>query len=104
MNQVEKLPVIQEDGWLAPYAQDVLDRLNRYKKAKQEIESAAGTLLDFARAHYYYGINFDTNRNGWIYREWAPAAHQLHLIGDFNNWDRNAHPLTKNSNGDWEIF
>ena len=24
------------------------------------------------------------------------------MVGDFNNWDRNAHPMTKNG-GDWEL-
>lgn len=104
MNQVEKLPIIQEDPWLDPYTYDVYQRLERYKKARKEIEDAEGSLLNFAKGHYYYGINFNTEKNGWIYREWAPNAHQLYLIGDFNNWDRSTHPLERNDKGDWEIF
>jgi 1,4-alpha-glucan branching enzyme len=104
MSQIEKLAIIQEDGWLDPYAYDVNARFERYKKAKREIEEAEGSLLNFSTAHNYYGINFDTHKNGWIYREWAPRAYSLSLIGDFNNWDRNAHKLEKNERGDWEIF
>ena len=104
MDQIEKLAIIQEDPWLEPYAQDVNDRLERYKKALKEIEGAAGSLLDFANGHHYYGINMNAEKNGWYYREWAPNASQLYLTGDFNGWDRNSHPLQKNIHGDWELF
>jgi 1,4-alpha-glucan branching enzyme len=104
MNQVEKLPIIQEDAWLDPYVHDVYERYERYKRARQQIEDAAGSLLNFATGHLYYGINFNTEKNGWFYREWAPNAESLHLIGDFNDWDRTSHPLEKNDKGDWEIF
>src|SRR5207245_6629936 len=104
MNQTEKLSIIQEDPWLDPYTQDAYDRFERYKKARKDIENVEGSLLDFAKGHYYYGINFDKERNGWIYREWAPNARQLSLIGDFNGWDRTIHHLERNYKGDWEIF
>lgn len=104
MDQVEKLPIIQEDAWLDPYAYDVHQRFERYKKALREIEEAEGSLLNFATAHNYYGINFDLKKNGWIYREWAPNAYSLHLVGDFNEWNRTTHKLEKNEKGDWELF
>lgn len=104
MNQVEKLPVIQEDAWLNPYIEDVYQRFERYKKARKEIEDAEGSLLNFAEGHYYYGINFNKEKNGWTYREWAPAAHNLFLTGDFNGWNRTTHKLERNDKGDWEIF
>ena len=104
MNQIEKLRIIQEDPWLDPYVSDVYERFERYKKARKEIENAEGSLLSFALGHYYYGINFDRERNGWTYREWAPGAFSLYLIGDFNQWNRSTHKLERNNRGDWEIF
>ncbi|MEI6945889.1 alpha amylase C-terminal domain-containing protein [Paraflavisolibacter sp. H34] len=104
MHQIEKLPIIQEDPWLDPYVHDVHERFQRYKRARKEIEDAEGSLLDFATAHHYYGINFDKEKAGWVYREWAPNAKALSLIGDFNNWDRTTHQLKKNKRGDWELF
>jgi 1,4-alpha-glucan branching enzyme len=59
VTQVEKLPIIQEDPWLEPYAIDVYNRFTLYNKARKEIEDAEGSLLNFARGHHYYGINFD---------------------------------------------
>jgi 1,4-alpha-glucan branching enzyme len=104
MNQVNKLAIIQEDPWLAPYAHEVNERFERFKKRQLEIEEAEGSLLNFAKGHYYYGINFDTKKNGWTYREWAPNAYNLYLTGDFNEWNRATCKLERNSNGDWEIF
>ena len=100
----EILAIVQEDPWLEPYAHDVGKRYQRYLRARQEIEEAEGSLLNFAKGHYYYGVNFDVQRNGWVYREWAPNAHHLFLTGDFNGWERYTHPLERNRNGDWEIF
>lgn len=104
MNQTDKPLIIQEDPWLDPYVYEVRGRIERYNRARKEIEDAEGSLLNFAKGHYYYGINFDKEKNGWVYREWAPNAHQLYLTGDFNQWDRTSHKLERNKNGDWEIF
>jgi len=104
MNQNETLAIVKEDPWMASYEPDVNERYSRYQKAMHEIEAAAGSLLKFAQGHLYYGINFDSMKNGWYYREWAPSAQQLYLTGDFNGWDRTSHQLEKNKQGDWEIF
>ncbi|MDB5247789.1 MAG: glgB [Segetibacter sp.] len=104
MSQVEMLSIIKEDPWLTPYVDDVHGRFARYKKARKEIEDAEGSLLNFATGHYYYGILFNQEKKGWTYREWAPKAHQLSLMGDFNGWDRTKHKMERNNNGDWEIF
>lgn len=100
----EILSIVKEDPWLSPYAHDVGKRYQRYLRARNEIEEAEGSLLNFAKGHYYYGVNFDNDKNGWTYREWAPNAHHLFLTGDFNGWDRYSHPLERNKSGDWEIF
>jgi 1,4-alpha-glucan branching enzyme len=39
-----------------------------------------------------------------MYREWAPAARSLHLIGDFNDWNRQTHPMQRDRTGVWSIF
>ncbi len=104
MKQTDKFPLVQDDPWLEPYNQDITDRYIRYTKALADIESVSGSILDFAKAHNYYGINFDSKLNGWWYREWAPHAQQLFLTGDFNGWHRSSHGLNRNKSGDWEIF
>ncbi len=38
------------------------------------------------------------------YREWAPGAQSLRLIGDFNGWDRGATFLERDEWGVWSVF
>ena len=61
-------------------------------------------LSDFATGYLYYGLH--RNEKGeWIFREWAPNATEIFLIGDFNNWKESPkYALKKSKNGqDWEI-
>ena len=39
----------------------------------------------------------------WHFCVWAPHAKHVSLIGDFNNWDRSRHSMTKQHDGTWEI-
>ncbi|HPB69220.1 MAG TPA: hypothetical protein PKU74_09990, partial [Candidatus Omnitrophota bacterium] len=43
---------------------------------------------------------------GTFFSVWAPNAKAVSVIGDFNGWDRNAHPLSPrwDSSGIWEGF
>ena len=50
-------------------------------------------LSSFANGYLYYGIA--RTEDGWVYREWAPGADEMHLIGDFNDWQEGAAPLTR---------
>lgn len=75
-----------------------------YKATLGHVEYEYGSLLEFARAHEYFGIHFEPFRNGWVYREWAPQAYNIFLMGDFNGWNKYSHPLKKDVRGYWEIF
>lgn len=99
----KKLAIIEDDLWLQPYEEDIQQRLNRFEFKLNEIQKTYGSLVNFANGYQYFGLNLDNVQNKWIYREWAPGAKALFLIGDFNNWDRNSHPLTLKENGIWEI-
>ncbi len=101
----KKLPILaKNDVWLEPYADDIQGRIDRFKNKLEEIKKEHKSLKSFAEGYSYFGFNYDNKKNGWWYREWAPKAKGLSLIGDFNGWDRNAHPLQKNNEGIWEIF
>lgn len=44
------------------------------------------------------------SQKGWVFRVWAPKAHSVSVIGDFNEWDRNIHKMDKISDEIWELF
>lgn len=99
------IPVlVKNDPWLEPYVGEINDRIKRFKDRKKEVEDKYGSLDEFARGYEYFGLNYDKKKKGWWYREWAPAAESLHLIGDFNGWNREECPLQKIDGGIWEIF
>jgi 1,4-alpha-glucan branching enzyme len=99
----KSLKIVQNDKWLAPYESTILARLTNFKTLKKSLETHYGSLATFASGHEKFGLNYDTKKQKWIYREWAPKAYALHLIGDFNNWNRESHSLQPKNGGVWEI-
>jgi len=87
---------------LQDYAWDIDYRMQLYRDTKARLLPNGETLNEFANAHNYFGIHHV--ENGWIYREWAPNAHQLYLTGDFNNWNWLEHPMLPVGNGCWVLF
>lgn len=96
------LNILTIDPWLKSYEKDLMLRMNRYAKLKKILLGTDGSFRDFANGHNFFG--FHQTVDGWYYREWAPAAEALFLIGDFNNWNTVSHPLTKKDGGVWEIY
>lgn len=87
--------LIQLDPWLEPYADALRQRHRHYLLRRRHVIDAGRSLADFARGHQFFGFNrgeHDGQPGVW-YREWAPKAVALALIGDFNKWDRLADPL-----------
>ncbi len=98
--------LIRHDPWLAPYAAALRHRYQCFRRALQDIDETEGSLADLATGHRYFGFNRGKcdSREGVWYREWAPAADALYLIGDFNDWDRRSHPMQRDRYGVWSIF
>ncbi len=98
--------LIELDSWLEPYAGALRKRYANYLRAHRRIVREAGSLEEFSRRYAYLGFNRGDleGRPGLWYREWAPGATALFLIGDFNQWDRASHPLTRDDQGIWSIF
>ena len=93
--------ITEIDPWLAPHAGDIELRMNRFKEKRWQLVGDAGTLTDFANGHLYFG--FHRTEDGWVFREWLPGADEVFLFGDFNEWDKESHPLERGENGVWEI-
>ena len=93
--------ILELNPQLQRFAGDIDLRMNLYHNTKNRLLPAGGDLRDFANAHHYFGIH---HLNGsWVYREWAPAAYQLYLTGEFNGWNQTGHPMNRLDNGVWEL-
>ncbi|MEA4899884.1 MAG: alpha amylase C-terminal domain-containing protein [Christensenellaceae bacterium] len=89
------------DPFLKPYRQDIDLRMQHYTKIRKTLLGGRMDLVSMANGHLYYG--FHRTEDGWVYREWAPGADALFLIGEFNGWNRASHPMAKLPGGVWEI-
>lgn len=97
-----KYKIFDYDPYLRPYKKDIQLRMDNYEKKKREILADGAALLDFANAHEYFG--FHKTQDGWVYREWAPAADNVFIMGDMNNWNQTELRLTPIGNGIFEIY
>jgi 1,4-alpha-glucan branching enzyme len=98
--------LVRVDPTLAPHEQQIRQRIEYYRQARAKIDAAGGLLGEPSLGHTYYGFNRGAHlgRPGVWYREWAPGALQLRLIGDFNYWDRYRDPLVRDQYGAWALF
>ena len=100
----QHLPIVERDEWLRPVEGELNYRRSLYLDRMDEIRRAAGSIVDYANGHRYYGWQYDETLSGWWFREWLPAAHDVYLFGDFNNWQRTELRLQKDQHGVWSIF
>ncbi|MBQ5550455.1 MAG: alpha amylase C-terminal domain-containing protein [Bacteroidales bacterium] len=106
---------ILDDHWLDPVQDDVMARYERFHRRLKELESyypltaqekkaKLSPLEKLARQDQYLGLNYSKEEKGWWLREWAPAAKEMYVFGDFNGWTRYQYPLSHRDDGIWEIF
>ncbi len=94
--------IFEHDPYLKPFERDIEQRMLNYKNKKNELLGGKQTLLDFANGHEYFG--FHKTKEGWYYREWAPAADAMYIMGDMNGWYPAGIPMTKKENGVFEVL
>ena len=70
------------DSWLDPYRGSIESRIAA-RKAREAVLTGDRPLTDFANGHHWYGLH--RIPEGWVFREYAPNATSIYLIGTFNN-------------------
>ena len=94
--------ILKIDPYLADFEQDINLRMDNFSKKRKELLGDSQKISDFANGYKYFG--FHRTENGWVYREWAPAAEAVFLTGDFNNWDTQSCRLENLGNGIFEVY
>lgn len=97
------LRMISKDPYLTPYEGLLRERLLAVVNTARRLTQNKNSLLDFAAAHEYFGLH--QIEGEWVFREWAPNATHLFLIGDFSQWREDVRfALNRiSSDGIWEI-
>ena len=96
------LNLIERDGYLAPYTLEIDGRYRYFLQREKDLtKNGRQTLCDFASGYLYFGLH--KTSTGWVFREWAPNATRIVLIGDFSNWEeRPEYELKALPGGVWE--
>lgn len=95
------MSIIDIDPWLEPFKSVIMAR-ERYISQKSEEVLGDSSLEDFALGYRHFGLH--KTSDGWIFREWAPNATKIYLVGDFSDWQELAEfELTPDANGQWSI-
>ncbi len=99
----DKPKLVRDDPWLEPHQSVIERRMERFLEALAAIEAESGSIAAYATGHKLQGVNFQPAANQWMVREWAPEAQAVSLIGDFNGWNRDSHPLAPAGHGVWQL-
>ncbi|MBO7302056.1 MAG: alpha amylase C-terminal domain-containing protein [Bacteroidaceae bacterium] len=96
------LKFVERDAYLAPYNLSIEGRHRYFLQRERELtKNGRQSLSDFASGYLYFGLH--RTSTGWIFREWAPNATKIVLVGDFSNWEeRPEYELKQLAGGVWE--
>ena len=97
--------IVASDPYLEPYEDAIRGRHEHALwKIGQLTRNGRQTLSDFADGYKYFGLH-KVSRGGWVFREWAPTATDIYLVGDFNNWTEDEKYRCKRieGTGNWEL-
>ena len=92
------LKLVEEDKLLKPFAGIIEKRHQQVLAMEREFTYRTTRLSDSCNSYLYYGLH--RTNEGWVFREWAPNATAIYLLGEFNDWRK--HPdyaLTKVGDG-----
>ena len=76
--------VVQRDPYLEPFRAYLDRRIKQWKDCENLFLQDHPTLKDFASGHFYFGLH--KQKDHWVFREWAPNATRILLIGTFSQW------------------
>ncbi len=94
---------LADDGWLSPHLPAIGARRDRTLAAVDRLTGGA-SLWDWSQGHQWFGLHRDAD-GSWVYRDWAPNATGLALIGDCSGWAEHDRFRARrvNENGEWEL-
>ena len=89
------------DPWLAPYSAQLQQRIEYAERVRKKVLGDTD-LADFSLGYLHFGLH--QTSEGWVFREWAPNATRMYLVGEFSGWkDDERFALTATNHGQWEI-
>ncbi len=97
--------LVAHDAYLEPFEDAIRGRHDHALwKLNQLTQNGKMPLSEFANGYEYFGLH-QTSRGGWVFREWAPNATDIYLVGDFNDWTETEQYRCQRveDTGNWEL-
>ncbi len=95
--------LVNADPYLEAHRPALSRRLEHIEGMRERITEGRRNLLDLASGHEYFGLH--KSADGWTFREWAPNATAIYLVGDFSAWkeDPAFALMRRTDDGQWEL-
>ncbi|MDR0558570.1 MAG: alpha amylase C-terminal domain-containing protein [Prevotellaceae bacterium] len=98
---MDTLNLIKKDALLLPFARIIEERIEKII-LKEKYLCGDNSLDDVANGYLYYGLH--RHHDCWRFREKAPNASEIFLVGEFSDWKPLPEFKLKRLNSrDWEI-
>lgn len=100
----KQIGLVLKDPYLEPFTEAIRGRHDHALWKKNQLTNNGKRSLEtFASGYDYYGLHKQSR--GWVFREWAPNATDLYLVGDFNDWKEEERYRAKRIPGtdNWEL-
>jgi 1,4-alpha-glucan branching enzyme len=93
----------EKDPFLNPYKTDIERRISNIIDREAALTGGTISLAGFACGYHYFGLHFLEKK--WVFREWAPGADEIFIIGEVTGWEEKESFALKriNREGVWEI-
>ena len=105
MKKKKQIGLVARDKYLEPFEEAIQGRHDHALwKINELTRNGELSLSDFANGYQYFGLH--QLKDGWVFREWAPHATDIFLVGDFNNWTESESYKCNRiaGTGNWELY
>lgn len=98
---MSKKTLVDLDPWLAPH-EDVIKARETYVSSTLTKVLDGKSPVEFALGFRHFGLH--RTQDGWIFREWAPNATRIVMVGDFSEWQEcEEFVLRPGAHGEWSV-
>lgn len=98
---MSKKTLVELDPWLAPHERTIKAREAYVSSTLKKVLDGKSP-ADFALGFRHFGLH--RTQDGWIFREWAPNATRIVMVGDFSDWcESEEFTLRPTKHGEWEV-
>ena len=98
---MSKKTLVDLDPWLAPHERVIQSR-EAYVSSTLEKVLDGKSPAEFALGFHHFGLH--QTAAGWTFREWAPNATRIVMVGEFSDWqEREEFSLQRGAHGEWSV-